>query len=113
MIARYIPCMMCISTGGVPQCTMNAPGSPRHELELQLLAGADRPERHVHRDRAEWKSMECGIGLSFTSVTFTRSPCRTRIVGPGTVLPNVQPSYFTPGAISISGASSESGTPAP
>ena len=27
MIGRYIPCMMCMSTGGVPQWTMKTPGS--------------------------------------------------------------------------------------
>lgn len=51
--------------------------------------------------RAEWKSIECGIGASLTKVMRTRSPSRTRIVGPGTVPPKVQPSYVTPLAISI------------
>ena len=35
MMAKYIPCMTCIVTGGVPQCTMYAPGSLRDELEAR------------------------------------------------------------------------------
>ena len=51
--------------------------------------------------RAECRSMECGIGEGFVSLMRTRSPCFTRITGPGTVPPKVHPSYFTPGEISI------------
>jgi hypothetical protein len=50
--------------------------------------------------RAAWKSIECGMGERFTTLIRTRSPSRTRNVGPGTVPPKVHPSYFTPLAIS-------------
>src|ERR1043165_3494299 len=50
--------------------------------------------------RAAWKSIECGIGALFTTLMRTRSPSRTRRIGPGTLPPNVHPSYFTPLAIS-------------
>ena len=50
--------------------------------------------------RAAWKSIECGIDALLTRRMRTRSPSRTRTTGPGTVPPNVQPLYVTPGATS-------------
>ena len=101
MIAKYIPCIMCIVIGGVPQCTRYAPGSLARNSNSIVSFGTSIRYATFAGMRAEWKSMECGIGDLFTTFTRTRSPSLTRIVGPGTVPPKVQPSYFTPFLISI------------
>ena len=100
MIAKYIPCMTCMVTGGVPQCTMYAPGSRAVNSKLTVSPVLIVRYAMFAGMRAEWKSMECGIGALLTTLMRTRSPSRTRITGPGTVPPNVHPSYFTPFAIS-------------
>src|SRR5689334_18620702 len=62
---------------------------------------------------AAWKSIECIIGaaviltpgtgssLRLVMLNLTVSPTRARMVGPGTLSPNVHALNFTPGAISI------------
>ncbi len=75
-----MPLAMCASTGLVPQWYMKTPGLLGLEGEREGLARRDVDEVHVRRrERAAWKSTECGIGESFRSVTRTVWPWRACI----------------------------------
>ena len=52
MMGRYIPCMMCMVTGGVPQCTMNAPAS--RAVKLNCTESPGRIMRFQRSGKEVW-----------------------------------------------------------
>ena len=99
-IAPYMPFAMCASTGFVPQWYMKTPGSLATNVYVIDSPGATSRNATFGAMRAAWKSIECGRLPPFVSVILTFCPWRTWIAGPGTLPPNVQARYLTPGAIS-------------
>src|SRR6266511_2196312 len=100
MIIPYMPLAMWWTTGWVPQWYMNTPGEVALNEYVRLFPGMTSRNARFGAMRAAWKSMECGIDALLRMVTFTTSPTRARMTGPGTLGPKVQTVTTLPGAIS-------------
>src|SRR5690606_27948679 len=102
MIAPYMPLAMWAAVGAVPQWYMKAPGTRATNWNESESPGLTLTNARLGAISAAWKSIECNIGESLTSVNSTVSPTVTRTTGPGTTLSKVQASKTTPGATTCS-----------
>src|SRR5579875_1016159 len=100
MIAPYMPLLICMKAGGVPQWYMKTPGERATKVKRRVFPGGTGWYQMFHGVVAAWKSMEWARAVLFTKVTCTSSPWRTRKTGPGTDPLNVHRESLTPGAIS-------------